>query len=355
MPDVPGVTLANGIATNGVVVNAYKASRFSTRPVLNSGPPDNNPPDAGPVTSGINFGGKGNFLLVVPTSERYFVSSTFAGNTAWQEYVPGAQGATGASGPSGATGPSGSPGPTGGTGPSGSGFTVAGFTSTASLSAGMWAYCDASGGDFSVTLPPPDNGSQVVVKNFGASGVVTVLPNGGETIDGGASFVLPQNFDAQWFEGDGSNWQLLAPTWPLTNAGDMGFQPDGIPNNALLLQNVFGAGCGLRIVGQPAAVLVDTFGDLVLFPVGNATIGSGQTIHLQDLFGNDLMTLSGANVGSGSPREVIFGKLLSPPLDADMTPSVFALWLDDTPGATKLNIKATDSVGTVRTASIPLA
>jgi hypothetical protein len=34
--------------------------------------------------------------------------------------------------------------------------------------------------------------------------------------------------------------------------------------------------------------------------------------------------------------------------------SGFAFWLDPTPGATLLKIKAKDSGGTVRTASVPL-
>lgn len=38
----------------------------------------------------------------------------------------------------------------------------------------------------------------------------------------------------------------------------------------------------------------------------------------------------------------------------DLSASTFCLWLDPTPGATKLMIKAKDSGGTVRTASIPL-
>jgi hypothetical protein len=42
------------------------------------------------------------------------------------------------------------------------------------------------------------------------------------------------------------------------------------------------------------------------------------------------------------------------PADGALTNSSFALWLDDTPGATKLKIKAKDSGGTVRTGEVAL-
>jgi len=42
------------------------------------------------------------------------------------------------------------------------------------------------------------------------------------------------------------------------------------------------------------------------------------------------------------------------PADADLDSSSFSLWLDDTPGATCLKVKAKDSGGTVRTATVPL-
>lgn len=43
------------------------------------------------------------------------------------------------------------------------------------------------------------------------------------------------------------------------------------------------------------------------------------------------------------------------PASGDINASEFTFWLDDTPGATTFNIKAKDSSGTVRTASIPLS
>lgn len=44
----------------------------------------------------------------------------------------------------------------------------------------------------------------------------------------------------------------------------------------------------------------------------------------------------------------------SAPADADLSASQFALWLDATPAATKLMVKAKDSGGTVKTGSLAL-
>ncbi len=61
---------------------------------------------------------------------------------------------------------------------------------------------------------------------------------------------------------------------------------------------------------------------------------------------------------AGEFRVLASGAVLSgakaAPADADLTNSTFAFWLDDTIGATCLKVKAKDSAGTVRTATIPL-
>ena len=82
---IADVALIDGIATNGVVVNAYRAARFSGIPALNAAPPGG-APDAGPVTSGTIFGGVGNFEITTPTAEAYYLSAVFGGQTAWQLY-----------------------------------------------------------------------------------------------------------------------------------------------------------------------------------------------------------------------------------------------------------------------------
>ena len=47
-------------------------------------------------------------------------------------------------------------------------------------------------------------------------------------------------------------WGTAAVTFPLTSAGDMGFQPDGVASNALTLQNGLNAVTGINILGQSA-------------------------------------------------------------------------------------------------------
>lgn len=51
---------------------------------------------------------------------------------------------------------------------------------------------------------------------------------------------------------------------------------------------------------------------------------------------------------------VKLGGASNPPADGDVAPGEVALWLDPTPDATKLRIKAKDSAGTVRTGAIDL-
>lgn len=55
------------------------------------------------------------------------------------------------------------------------------------------------------------------------------------------------------------------------------------------------------------------------------------------------------------PPSVLTSFVTSVPADASLVAGQFKLWLDATPGATKLMIKAKDSGGTVRTGSVALA
>lgn len=91
---------ANGPAS-GAVVFAFKASRFSDIPTLNTPPPSTT--DAGPVTTGAAFGGPGQFQINVNTNEPYYCSFTYNGQTTYKLYnaanfTAGAQGATGING-----------------------------------------------------------------------------------------------------------------------------------------------------------------------------------------------------------------------------------------------------------------
>lgn len=73
--------------TNGAIVYAYKASRFSSEPALNGSPPGVYGADAGPVTTGTNFGGPGAFVISVPTNEAYYLSFAYNSQTTWKLYT----------------------------------------------------------------------------------------------------------------------------------------------------------------------------------------------------------------------------------------------------------------------------
>ena len=72
--------------TSGAVVYGYLASRFTTPPVLNSMPPGSYGADAGPVTTGSEWGGPGEFRMDLPTNEPYYLSFTYNGQVSWKFY-----------------------------------------------------------------------------------------------------------------------------------------------------------------------------------------------------------------------------------------------------------------------------
>ena len=95
--------------------------------------------------------------------------------------------------------------------------------------------CDASGGPFPVTLPPAFNnrGRHVCVKKTVSTGnAVTILPGGGDTIDGGASAVLAALLGSIVLVSDGvSNWDVvvLPVTASATPVTCFVYRPGGVP------------------------------------------------------------------------------------------------------------------------------
>lgn len=64
-------------------------------------------------------------------------------------------------------------------------------TTTTATYADTFIPCDASGGDFTLTLPPAEGtGTVICVKNVGASGIVTVEGDGADTIDNSLNLSL---------------------------------------------------------------------------------------------------------------------------------------------------------------------
>ena len=72
--------------TSGAVVYGYLASRFTVPPELNSMPPGSYGADAGPVTTGPEWGGPGEFRMDLPTNEPYYLSFTYNGQVSWKFY-----------------------------------------------------------------------------------------------------------------------------------------------------------------------------------------------------------------------------------------------------------------------------
>lgn len=70
--------------------------------------------------------------------------------------------------------------------------------------------CDASGGDFTITLlsaVTATDGGSYVIKNSASSGNVTVSAGGGQTIDGQTSHIL-NPYDSITVNSDGANWHI---------------------------------------------------------------------------------------------------------------------------------------------------
>ncbi len=72
--------------------------------------------------------------------------------------------------------------------------------------------CDASGGVFTITLPPTASVPKQVynIKKIDTSGnVVTLDPDGTETIDGDLTVTLSAPYESLMLVTDGSNWFVL--------------------------------------------------------------------------------------------------------------------------------------------------
>jgi hypothetical protein len=72
--------------------------------------------------------------------------------------------------------------------------------------------CDASGGAFTITLVTAVGRSgkiQAVKKTDSTINVVTVAGDGGETIDGAATYALEYEAEVVWVQSDGSNWRVI--------------------------------------------------------------------------------------------------------------------------------------------------
>jgi hypothetical protein len=72
-----------GGGKGGATVDMWLASRFSGFPAENQAPPSGSP-DAGPVTTGTNYGGPGGFYISgIATIADYYIRVQYGGNTYW--------------------------------------------------------------------------------------------------------------------------------------------------------------------------------------------------------------------------------------------------------------------------------
>jgi hypothetical protein len=157
--------------------------------------------------------------------------------------------------------------------------------------------------------------------------------SGGGSGGGGGSGLPPQ-----WTDGGNGN-----VTATVDDPSKTALKIDGLAaQSARLFQVHSQDGSGLDIDGDGA--------------------GGVAAIDLFDTVGNDLALLGSGVISINADTEVrITGSLIdfraavAAPSDGSLISSSFALWLDATPGATKLMVKAKDSGGTVRTATIPLS
>lgn len=76
-----------GTGIDGVTVNAWKGSRFTSAPAMNAAPPGGSPDVT--ATTGESAGYDGAFAIALPSSEDYYLSITYLGTTYWQGPVYG--------------------------------------------------------------------------------------------------------------------------------------------------------------------------------------------------------------------------------------------------------------------------
>jgi hypothetical protein len=145
----------------------------------------------------------------------------------------------------------------------------------------------------------------------------------------------------------------------------------GTITNPLTISRPASSATELTVTGLHTAFTLGGFGDLT--HVGNAGIfyslqatGAGNDVNFDlqgdtgrlilDTSGQGItLTAGGVVVARIRPGVIVFGDAVAAPADALIPTSGFGFWLDDTPAATKLMVKAKDSAGTVKAGALLLA
>lgn len=130
---------------------------------------------------------------------------------------------------------------------------------------------DASAGPVTISLPTAvgERGREYVVKKTDASAnAVTVDPNGAQTIDGAATYVLSEQHATIWVRSDDANWQAL-----VVASGSSGTIPSGNLAFTGLAQRITGdmshATRSNRLALQNSVVNANT--NVPVLPNGTAT------------------------------------------------------------------------------------
>lgn len=164
-----------------------------------------------PLASGAGYVGPvGRLIVHVDGSgvPHLHVKTDDSDNNAWDVIgaVPGPQGPQGDPGPTGATGATGPAGPTADT------VSSVATSNVSVSSAGTVVRVDPTSAGFNVTLPAAMGlgGRVITIKNVSHSAnAITVLPTGGDTIDGDASQALSGDRFFCGFQSDGvSDWMI---------------------------------------------------------------------------------------------------------------------------------------------------
>jgi hypothetical protein len=85
-------------------------------------------------------------------------------------------------------------------------------TATGTLSNKRIHMVDSTGGAINLTLPPPDVNLYIPIKDIGGAAqtnLITILPNGAQTIDGAPTYPFVANFEANVFVSDGTDYFVI--------------------------------------------------------------------------------------------------------------------------------------------------
>ena len=85
--------------------------------------------------------------------------------------------------------------------------TVASPTTTHTIATDI-VLCNGGGAAFTATLPAAASGKIVMIKNVGAD-AITIVGNGGDTIDGAANYILYHRYETVTVVSNGSNWFII--------------------------------------------------------------------------------------------------------------------------------------------------